>query len=280
MNPLPSQSCGTQSKIYNAPNVFCKKSSTPSAHRNRKVKTKEKEEARKSVESFSTVGRERFQKKKIVRGTEKFTASVNDPVVRRSQRIASLFSNKHLGNVNAKVMCNDESSNEDSRVTKSCTPKLATAHAERSPDSPIAVPRPPLSFPNSSINFSDLIGDESPIFILKTPNCVPLRLDGLTKPGTSSSRIEVQKCKMGDLPEGQIGKLQVLKSNRLRLVLGECAFSLNRGVRVPFKEELAFVNANPETRTGEIVNLGDIKDKIIAVPESVTTFKSPDSVTT
>lgn len=283
MNPLPSRSCDTNSSNYNTPKMVSRKIYIPnlSTPRTREVKTKENVEAKKEVTSFSTVEHYYFQTKKFLQRTETFAARLNtsnsDIAIKNRPKITDSTSSNHLDDVKAGAVCSDESSNEDPRVAKSCASKFALISSKRPLDLPISIPRPRLSSPNNTINFSDLNQGESFIFILKTPKYLPGILDGSMLSEASSSKNESQKCTMGDLPEGQIGTLQITKSNRLRLVLGECAFWLHRGVSVAFKEELAVVNADPETQTGKIVNFGVIKDRIIAVPESVTTFTNDNT---
>lgn len=116
--------------------------------------------------------------------------------------------------------------------------------------------------------------EDAPLFILKTPKYVPAILDDSQNPKMHIKRNDADadgyKCTIHDLHEGQIGKLQIMKSGKLRLVLGECKFTLQRGVKVNFKEELAVVKVDASKKVGEIVNLGDITDRIIVVPENVT----------
>lgn len=116
---------------------------------------------------------------------------------------------------------------------------------------------------------------ESPLFLLKTPKYLPAILDKSTNPKVEFNDDEKKsgfKCTIHDLPEGQIGKLQIMKSGRLRLVLGECKFWLHEGVKINFIEELAVVKTDCENKTGEIVNLGRILDRIIVVPDNLTKF--------
>lgn len=42
------------------------------------------------------------------------------------------------------------------------------------------------------------------------------------------------RCKLTDIPEGKIGKLQVMKSGKTRLVLGDVTFDLSRGAPCGF----------------------------------------------
>lgn len=46
---------------------------------------------------------------------------------------------------------------------------------------------------------------------------------------TEAVTTELSKCKLSDLADGQIGKLQVFRSGKTRLVLGDMVFDVNRG---------------------------------------------------
>ena len=47
-------------------------------------------------------------------------------------------------------------------------------------------------------------------------------------------------CKMGDFEEGYIGKLQIHKSGRTRLVLGSVALDVNMGMPTGFLQVVCF----------------------------------------
>lgn len=146
-------------------------------------------------------------------------------------------------------------------------------------DLPVSLPFHPLTNAGGEKKIRSLItdilkpnGEESPLFLLKTPKYIPAVLDESKNPKISLKNYEKSgyKCTIHDLPEGQIGKLQVLKSGKLRLVLGECKFWLHPGVKINFKEELFVVKTDTESKSGEIINLGNVKERIIVVPDTVT----------
>lgn len=206
-----------------------------------------------------------FRETKLLPGIETFTsvsvASSSRVTLKNAPKITSSISNSHLEV--GKSSLDDEDQ-----------------HCQ---DLPVSIPRPRLSFNYSTeskpilIDFSGPKDDESVLFILKTPKYFPRVSTSPVnvKSQASSLENEMHKCTIQDLPDGQIGTLQIMKSNRYRLVLGECTFWLHRGVHVAFKEELAFVNVEAENKTGRIVNLGDIKGRLIAVPECTTAFAKP-----
>lgn len=290
MNPLPSTSRVPNLRDYNIPKILGRKTYVPnlSASRAPKVKAEENSEVKKDDASPSTEKRRPFRERKLLQGSETFApvlniASSRITIKSRPKITNSTSSSSHSEVVKKEVVDRDQPSHEIPEVPiKPYIGKFASISSAPPQDLPVSVPRPRLSHPDMKKAISllkdlfDPSGDESPIFILKTPKYLPRVMDNAINalPNSSKHEVknEVKKCTIHDLPEGQIGTLQIMKSGRLRLVLGECKFWLHRGVRVDFSEELAFVNTNAENKTGEIVNLGNIKDRIIAVPESVTVF--------
>lgn len=304
MNPLPSSSHVPTFRNYNIAKLLDKKRYIPRipASRTSKVKEEESTEIKKDEAKPSTERSRPIRGKKILTGAETFVPVVKTHdsrvIIKSRPKIIHSPSNSSSSNssssnsiVKKEVVDRNGPSREPLKgevpVIKTCAGKFDHISSAPPEDLPVAVPRPRLALPSQDdkphkllMDLFDPSGDESPLFILKTPKYLPRVVDNATNSQAHSSKNEVknevQKCTIHDLPEGCIGKLQIMKSGRLRLVLGECKFWLHRGVRVNFREELVFVNTEPESRTGEIVNLGDIKDRIIAVPDSVTVLTKDD----
>lgn len=266
MNPLPSSSRCTNLQHHNTRKFVGNKTYVPHLFVSRlpEVKVEANEEVEKNA-NFSGTGRRYwyFQKRKLLRGTETFAAHLNtvnsDITIQDRPKTADSTSNSYLDIIRAEKY-GEESSNEG-LVTKSNISKFARVSSASLSDLPISIPRPRLSSFNDTNELASLLSEycDSPVeksvkFILTTPQFLPMM------------------CTIHELPDGQIGTLQIMKSNRLRLVLGECKLWLYRGVKVDFREEVVYVNLDGETETGEIVNLGDIRERILAVPECVTAF--------
>jgi len=165
-------------------------------------------------------------------------------------------------------------------LTKQLPTKFEVISSALTQDLPVSIPKLRVgSVSGTTTKINPLLTDilkfdesDSPLFLLKTPRYIPAVLDDSKnhpKLGTKDEKTGY-KCTVHDLPEGQIGKLQILKSGKLRLVLGDCKFGLHKGVKINFREELAIVKTDPETRSGSIISLGEIKERIMVVPDIVT----------
>ncbi|NXU79549.1 RPC4 polymerase, partial [Oreotrochilus melanogaster] len=73
-------------------------------------------------------------------------------------------------------------------------------------------------------------------------------------------------CTLGDLPEGQVGKLLVRKSGKVQLVLGKVTLDVTMGTPCSFLQELVSVGIG-DNRMGEMMVLGHVKHKLVCSPD-------------
>ncbi|NXN92125.1 RPC4 polymerase, partial [Rhinopomastus cyanomelas] len=73
-------------------------------------------------------------------------------------------------------------------------------------------------------------------------------------------------CTLGDLPEGQVGKLLIRKSGKVQLVLGKVTLDVTMGTPCSFLQELVSVGIG-DNRTGEMIVLGHVKHKLVCSPD-------------
>ncbi|XP_070385026.1 DNA-directed RNA polymerase III subunit RPC4 isoform X2 [Dermacentor albipictus] len=108
---------------------------------------------------------------------------------------------------------------------------------------------------------------------------LPDSLPGLQLPAEPSQKeaassivkVEEQQSQNGQIklrqfPEGYIGKLQVMKSGRVRLVLGTVALSVDTGTHLSFHQELISVRLS-EVGGADVSVLGHILNKLICLPD-------------
>ncbi|XP_050051719.1 DNA-directed RNA polymerase III subunit RPC4 [Dermacentor andersoni] len=108
---------------------------------------------------------------------------------------------------------------------------------------------------------------------------LPDSLPGLQLPAEPSQKeaassivkVEEQQSQNGQIklrqfPEGYIGKLQVMKSGRVRLVLGTVALSVDTGTHLSFHQELMSVRLS-EVGGADVSVLGHILNKLICLPD-------------
>ncbi|XP_063167580.1 DNA-directed RNA polymerase III subunit RPC4 [Candoia aspera] len=81
-------------------------------------------------------------------------------------------------------------------------------------------------------------------------------------------------CTLGDLSEGQVGKLLIRKSGKVQLVLGRVTLDVTTGTPCSFLQELVSVSIG-DNRSGEMIVLGHVKHKLVCAPdfESLLAYK-------
>ncbi|XP_066495581.1 DNA-directed RNA polymerase III subunit RPC4 [Tiliqua scincoides] len=73
-------------------------------------------------------------------------------------------------------------------------------------------------------------------------------------------------CTVGDLSEGQVGKLLIRKSGKVQLVLGRVTLDVTMGTPCSFLQELVSVGVG-DNRNGEMIVLGHVKHKLVCAPD-------------
>uniref|UniRef100_G3MMB1 DNA-directed RNA polymerase III subunit RPC4 n=1 Tax=Amblyomma maculatum TaxID=34609 RepID=G3MMB1_AMBMU len=98
-------------------------------------------------------------------------------------------------------------------------------------------------------------------------------------PGTHIVKMEEQahdgRTKLRHFPEGYIGKLQVMKSGRVRLVLGSVALTVDMGTNLTFHQELMSLRATQDG--ADISILGQVLYKLICLPDVEQLLQSADA---
>ncbi|XP_075232657.1 RNA polymerase III subunit C53 isoform X2 [Lycorma delicatula] len=138
----------------------------------------------------------------------------------------------------------------------------------------------------------DLMNSEEPQFVmLQLPTCMPglkpedsnVRQDvasssqnnGAGTSATSSSSTEQRstkseselRCTLQTLKPGKIGKMQVLKSGRIRLILGDTKLWLEMGTQVSFKQDLISVDLDRNTKKGSTICMGSVPLRMTVTPD-------------
>lgn len=105
---------------------------------------------------------------------------------------------------------------------------------------------------------------------LNTPYEQPIRKGAPRRQNHSFRKTKEEpgklKIKLPHFPEGYVGKLQVLKSGRIRLVLGAVALNVDLGTQITFRQDLMSLRL-PEIGGAHAYNLGQIKHKLICLPD-------------
>ncbi|XP_014214455.1 DNA-directed RNA polymerase III subunit RPC4 [Copidosoma floridanum] len=117
----------------------------------------------------------------------------------------------------------------------------------------------------------------SNFILLQLPDCLPGLRGGDEKPGgpkvkhntepVKENATEIPKsfCTLTDLKEGMLGKLQILKSGKARMILGENNLIVELGSTVSFRQDL--IAAKIDEMVHDLVNLGRINSTLICAPD-------------
>ncbi|XP_072050316.1 DNA-directed RNA polymerase III subunit RPC4-like [Amphiura filiformis] len=73
-------------------------------------------------------------------------------------------------------------------------------------------------------------------------------------------------CCLKDLPEGYLGKLQVMKSGKTRLVLGNVKLDVSMGSPCGFLQDLVSVKLGGD-KGGELITLGHVNHRVVCTPD-------------
>merc|ERR1719414_1434632 len=84
------------------------------------------------------------------------------------------------------------------------------------------------------------------------------------------------KCSLNSLPEGYLGKIQIRKSGKTQLIIGDTALDIDLGTQVGFLQDLVSINlpdqasetvASNQKQTGDMTVLGHVRHRIVVSPD-------------
>ncbi|XP_041829592.1 DNA-directed RNA polymerase III subunit RPC4 [Melanotaenia boesemani] len=125
------------------------------------------------------------------------------------------------------------------------------------------------------------------LFFMQLPDCMPGRAAGLqaeASPGSGTpakkegksegrtsaqSREAVQKencVVLSQFPEGFLGKLQIRKSGKMELKLGDIVMDVSEGAAFSFLQQLVSVRLS-DGQTGNMMVLGNVRHKLVLSPD-------------
>ncbi|XP_017767412.1 PREDICTED: DNA-directed RNA polymerase III subunit RPC4 [Eufriesea mexicana] len=114
--------------------------------------------------------------------------------------------------------------------------------------------------------------------LMQFPDCLP-GLEGSaedTRPNRSNTanyekenetKSETEFCTLNSLKHGVLGKLQILKSGKARLLLGENNLIVDVGSHPSFRQDLIAAKVDTEASSGDLINLGPVRNTLICSPD-------------
>ncbi|XP_068161563.1 DNA-directed RNA polymerase III subunit RPC4-like isoform X2 [Antennarius striatus] len=108
------------------------------------------------------------------------------------------------------------------------------------------------------------------LFLMQLPDCMPRRMSGLKEAAVKEG------CPvLSQLPEGLLGKLQIRKSGKVELKLGDIIMDVSEGAAFSFLQLVAVRLS--DGRTGDLTVLGNICHKLVLSPDFQALLKSPEA---
>ncbi|KAJ8672898.1 hypothetical protein QAD02_004159 [Eretmocerus hayati] len=135
------------------------------------------------------------------------------------------------------------------------------------------------------LSVPQVIENKSSTFVLmQLPDCLPgLRTDEKqvdpkakksAQPSSENEKSELDKfCTLNNLKEGLLGKLQILRSGKARLVLGDNDLIVDVGSNLSFRQDLIAAKINGK-ETGNLINLGSVDNLLICSPDWESMLKN------
>lgn len=94
----------------------------------------------------------------------------------------------------------------------------------------------------------------------------PKAEDKQTPSKSQDTPIKESSATLSDFTEGPIGKLQIRKSGKVQLVMGDVTLDVSEGAAFSFLQQLVSVGLS-EGRTGDMTLLGNVKHKLVCSPD-------------
>ncbi|XP_020773966.1 DNA-directed RNA polymerase III subunit RPC4 isoform X3 [Boleophthalmus pectinirostris] len=132
--------------------------------------------------------------------------------------------------------------------------------------------------------FSDLhVSGRDELFFMQLPDCMPVKTVGprppdtasygLSKPakrdslpqGKAGTSLQTQEPVLSSFSEGLLGKLQLRKSGKVVLKLGDISMDVTEGGAFSFLQQLVSVRLS-EGRSGDMMVLGNVSHKLVLSP--------------
>ncbi|XP_076634289.1 RNA polymerase III subunit C53 isoform X2 [Colletes latitarsis] len=113
------------------------------------------------------------------------------------------------------------------------------------------------------IQFPDCL----PGFVSNEEDTRPTRSNASNHDKENAHNSETNMCTLNSLKPGILGKLQILKSGKTRLLLGENNLIVDVGSHLSFRQDLLAAKVDTEQLNGDLINLGPVSNTLICSPD-------------
>ncbi|XP_011267620.1 uncharacterized protein LOC105258195 [Camponotus floridanus] len=92
--------------------------------------------------------------------------------------------------------------------------------------------------------------------------------------GKNDDKTKSESSGLNSLKSGLLGKIEILKSGKARLCLGDKRFSIDINVQQDFQQELLAAKVDTVSLTGDLINLGSVNNQLICLPDVESILKN------
>ncbi|KAL2736619.1 DNA-directed RNA polymerase III subunit RPC4 [Vespula maculifrons] len=135
--------------------------------------------------------------------------------------------------------------------------------------------------PNQLGNISQVIENKPHSYMLmQFPDCLPglesnddanppkpKHANDMAQEKDSKENTKKNYCTLSSLKAGMLGKLQILKSGKARLCIGENNLIVDIGSNLSFRQDLLAAKLDTVKLNGELINLGTINNTLVCSPD-------------
>lgn len=91
---------------------------------------------------------------------------------------------------------------------------------------------------------------------------------------TTKTKEKAEYSLLNNLNSGHIGKLEILKSGRVRMRLGEISFFVNASLQQKYQQDLIATKLDSISLNGDFINLGQVNSTLCCLPDVESMIKN------
>lgn len=196
-------------------------------------------------------------------------APIHLPLAQHSLKLKEQSLNDQVTGINIKTEAMDIDIDEKKNKKKLIKPVKHVPVKTEGRESPVSC---------ASLFNPEMLNEETQLLFMQFPDVLPISTStpdtgepmNTDQPGTSgnnptSKSKDAAKPNLEDVSEGYIGKLQILKSGKTRLVLGNVVMDVAVGSPCGFLQDLVAIHT--ENNRSDMVVLGHVRHRLVCTPD-------------
>jgi len=192
-----------------------------------------------------------------------------------------------------RILDSDDDSDNENKAGSQMNQELKSISSQKSVIGKTLPTKPSEKAKNSKITFKDLVHMQKGDLLFvqlpdHLPGNVPISNQAVKEESSyagpdpdesmdicdSNGLTSTPKCSLNSLPEGYLGKIQIRKSGKTQLLIGDTALDIDLGTQVGFLQDLVSINlpdnesnTSNQKPTGDMTVLGHVRHRIVVSPD-------------